>query len=224
MKQIIAGVAVGVLVVSAAAVHVLGFGGSLKDWFSPHPILTLAGVLLGFIGLWWQLDVQHKNTLQANAEKDRNALKLEIYRDLAATSEDADRSLIRTIELATVAPSSVELHNTWSNCSTAVVALMTRLEKWEIALGPRCAAVRRALGEGLAEVNTAAANLLSAMETPGSILQDASVALHGATFELAGVVWDIRIETQNMLLGGLFTYRIPRRQPPDPSIRVATLE
>lgn len=41
-------------------------------------------LISGFLILAWQLRAQHDNAVRANAERDRNALHLEIYKDTAA--------------------------------------------------------------------------------------------------------------------------------------------
>src|SRR5713226_4660318 len=85
--------AVGAGVLGLAAVDVRIFGEPLREWFKPQPILTFAGVIIGFLVLRWQLATQHRNTLRVNAEKDRNQLHLEIYRDIAVQSAKTSRAL-----------------------------------------------------------------------------------------------------------------------------------
>src|SRR5437667_340037 len=92
--RVVPGVAmVAAFVVALAAVDVLVFGDQLREWLKPQPILTLAGVVAGVIVLRWQLATQHTNTRLADAEKDRNQLHLEIYRDVAEQNDKASRAL-----------------------------------------------------------------------------------------------------------------------------------
>ena len=44
MKPVIGAAVIGLLVASVMF-DVIWFGGSLKDWFKPQPVLTLAGMI-----------------------------------------------------------------------------------------------------------------------------------------------------------------------------------
>src|SRR5437899_2541533 len=84
---------IAAVVVALAAVDVLVFRDPLRDWFKPQPIATLAGIIFGFFLLRMQLRAQHQHTVDANTKKDRDALHLEIYRDIAAQSEKTLREV-----------------------------------------------------------------------------------------------------------------------------------
>src|SRR5881396_820749 len=131
--------AVGAGVLGLAAVDVLVFGGPLREWFKPQPILTFAGVIVGFLVLRWQLATQHQNTLRVNAEKNRNELHLEIYRDIAAQSEKTARevqafgsigmradmaaALRASLPAPLAFPESDEVRKLWHAATAEVIAL-----------------------------------------------------------------------------------------------------
>ena len=137
----------------SANVH---FGGTLSDWLKPERTLSLVGFLGGALLLAWQLGRQHRNTTRAKAEEARNALKLEIYKDIAATSERASQGLLNlaslTVEMVMdvetrstifrmtqkLSPSSrsfQDLIDTQHSATSAVSGVIAAIEKWEIALG-----------------------------------------------------------------------------------------
>lgn len=41
---------------------------------------------------------------------------------------------------------------------------------------------------------------------------------------ISNFTWDLNVETQNLLLGGMFKHRVPKRKPLDPSVVVVSLE
>jgi hypothetical protein len=166
------------LVLVLAVIDVRIFGGRLHEWFKPQPILTFAGVIAGFLVLRWQLAIQHQNAMHANAEKDRNQLYLEIYRDIAQQSEQTTRALqdygavgLRVHMAATLAtlptppafPQPDEVRALWSAATAEVIALMGKLEKWEIAIGPGVMNFKRAFADCRETLTGRMENLLSAL-------------------------------------------------------------
>jgi hypothetical protein len=239
-------VAVGALIVAVAAVDVRIFGEPWREWLRPQPILTFTSVITGFLVLRWQLAVQHRNAMRANAEKDRNQLHLEIYRDIALQSEKASRALrdfgalgMETSMAASLAdlpapPAFPEPHRVrelWQAATAEVIALNASLEKWEIAMGPGAANFKRALGDGLTGLSKAvdrvqpALAFATARRAPADLdrAKAAGDGLHEATLTIDAYIWDLRIALQNELLGGLFIYRVPMRQPGDQQYKAVTL-
>ena len=240
--------AVGAGVLGLAAVDVLVFGGPLREWFKPQPILTFAGVIVGFLVLRWQLATQHQNTLRVNAEKNRNELHLEIYRDIAAQSEKTARevqafgsigmradmaaALRASLPAPLTFPESDEVRKLWHAATAEVIALMGALEKWEIALGGGAANFKRTLSDGLSETSMAIDRIQPALAfaktrgTPPDLeaVKAAGRGLHEATLTINTYIWDLRIALQNKLLVCLFECRVPVRQPADPRYKAVTLD
>jgi len=140
----------------AVAVDVCVFGGGLKDWVRPERTLPAVGFIGGAILLAWQLERQHQNTMRAKAEEARNALNLEIYKDLAAASERASQGLLNLASLTVEMVMDVEtrsaifretqkrppssrsfqdLIDTQHSAMSTVSGVIAAIEKWEIALG-----------------------------------------------------------------------------------------
>jgi hypothetical protein len=228
--------AVGAGILGVAAMDVLIFGGPLREWFKPQPILTFAGVIVGFLVLRWQLAIQHQNTVRVNAENKRNELHLEIYRDIAAQGEKTAREVqafgsiglridmaaaLTSLPTPPVFPEAEELRKLWQTATAEVIALMGALEKWEIALGGGVANFKRALREGLDETSKAVDRIqpgLVLAKTRGAppdleAIRTAGQNLQATTLTISSYIWDLRIALQNRLLGGLFQYRVPVRQP-----------
>lgn len=55
-------------------------------------------------------------------------------------------------------------------------------------------------------------------------LEQLTDAYIDAAARYGNIHFDLSVETQNLLLGGLFRYRVPKRNPPDPSQYVISLE
>jgi len=197
----------------------------------------------GFFVLGWQLSVQNANTLAANATKDRNALHLDIYREIATSTQESSRSLSRLVELLTQAdtaiafadygiakwPTREQLQEASAKITESVIALMTTMDKWAIAVGPKSADFHDALSDDLGSVGSNLSTLLSLMPPPTVQAEPDKLtttigALRWAAFGIEGHLRDLRGQAQNLLLGGLFTHRIPPRRPTDPSVRVVSLD
>jgi hypothetical protein len=131
--------------------------------------------------------------------------------------------------LTIIPPKVNEFRDAANRFTEAMVGVLARIQRWEIAFGGGHSKFARALTERLDHARDAAIKLLSLLETPGggdaSVLRGAIVEVHHVALELTGLLWDLRIESQNLLLGGLFQYRVPRRQPtgPGPGADVMTL-
>ncbi|MDR4459918.1 MAG: hypothetical protein MRJ67_05270 [Nitrospirales bacterium] len=66
----------------AVMLHNVG-GGKWTDWFEPRAVLSLLGMVVGFLYLHWQLELQNENTLKANEKQAADKLRLEIYEKIA---------------------------------------------------------------------------------------------------------------------------------------------
>lgn len=79
----------GLLAVAVCAFAILAFmfhnvgGGKWTDWFEPRAVLSLLGIVVGFLYLHWQLELQNENTLKANRQQAADKLRLEIYEKIA---------------------------------------------------------------------------------------------------------------------------------------------
>jgi len=236
----------------------LQLGGALRDWSKPQPTLTMASILAGFLILTWQLNRQHRNTIESNAEIARNELKLEVYRDLATASQRAAKTLqklhsdvmavdmdlgIRLQHYANfnqVLPSRhtfQKMTYQQSAAETEVIGLMAEMEKWEIALGTEFQSFKEAIGNHLQQSGGKCRDYFWSMRdffgqtTRWPPKQGEPPELNAKAKEAAEVIfdvimdiWDLRIATQNRLLGNLFTYRVPTRKPGDSSITVLKLQ
>ena len=66
----------------------------LRAWLAPQPVLLLAGLVVGFIVLSWQLDRQHKNSIEANRRQSQDRLNLELYNKIAERIEATSTPLV----------------------------------------------------------------------------------------------------------------------------------
>lgn len=124
--------------------------------------------------------------------------------------------------------------------SRSVTALISALETHAIAM-PEFGVFRERLAEALRAVDVAVNDFAHAAfplagsysvapmrwpptEEESKVLSQLANSAQGASVLLTGVVWDLRVEAQNYLLGGLFPGRkVPPRVPGDSSIKVTTL-
>lgn len=232
-------------------------GGNWRDWIRPQPTLTLVSIVAGFFLLTWQLNKQHRNTLESNTEAARNRLKLEIYSDLAAAGQRASSALLKLHSNMTVADLDLQIrvdhyskfsqilpsrhtfqgmNHEQSKAETQVIRLMAAMEKWEIALGTDFQPFKKSIGDHLQQAGQKHRDFLWGMRDYFGLtakwppeqdeirkLKVKAAEAAEAVFDVVMDVWDLRIATQNQLLGGLFTYRIPVRKPRDPTVKVLTL-
>ena len=110
------------------------------------------------------------------------------------------------------------------------------MEKWEIALGGGFKAFKTALLDSTEAWRKAVTDTLKVLAShvsfiPGQTVPPDVVAdlsrremeiMEKATY-IHAAIWDLRVATQNRLLGDLFTYRIPARRPTDPRYHVTTV-
>lgn len=79
----------GLLAIAVCAFAILAYifhgvgGGKWTDWFEPRAVLSLLGMVVGFLYLHWQLELQNENTLNANRKQAEAKLRLEIYEKIA---------------------------------------------------------------------------------------------------------------------------------------------
>lgn len=138
----------------AIVVHI-NTGGVWNDWVAPSAVLSLLGLGIGFILLSWQLEVQHKNTLEAHRQQAESRLRLELYDKIAQRMEAAKGSLAEitseptsyVMRLKVVHETKSELwevpedffpsHNVrelQNEVSRKIIDLISILETYEIAL------------------------------------------------------------------------------------------
>lgn len=246
-------VAVAILVCSLVALLVWLDLGSVgfRSWLRPEPILSAAALVLGFILLSWQLNRQHVNALEANRREAQDKLRLDIFNTIAARIEATNAPLTYVgslptgfvgelvIRERTGAPSRHgfdDFQRASKQASDSVIALMAILELYEIVM-PEFVVFRKRLAEVLQRVSVASGDFLQlaggylgplAGAPPPEHTKELSrlaSATQAASIAVSGVVWDLRVEAQNHLLGGLFPgRRVPPRTPGDPSVQVTSIE
>lgn len=245
-------VVVVMVVTSAVALLVwldLGAVGS-RSWLRAEPILSAAALVIGFVLISWQLDRQHANTLEANRREAQDKLRLDIYSVIAARIEATNVPLTHvgmlptafvgelTIREQTGAASSHtfdDFQRASMAASSSVIALMAVLELYEIVI-PEFAIFREKIAAAWRSVSVASGDFLHLAgshlgpfpgEPPSEHVRELSrlaSVTQAASIAASGVVWDLRVEAQNYLLGGLFPgRRVPPRTPGDPTVRVTTL-
>jgi hypothetical protein len=118
-----------------------------------------------------------------------------------------------------------------------VIALMRKVEKWQIALGGDFERIKKGLAEAHTAWGTCADRLIHALSPwvpqPQTLpsaaaeviakLDKLELDLTNRAMDVQMVIWGLGIASQNRLLGGLFTYRVPVRKPGDPSVKVFTV-
>lgn len=151
----------GLLVVATCAFAILAFivhgvgGGKWTDWFEPRAVLSLLGMVVGFLYLHWQLELQNENTLKANRKQAADKLRLEIYGKIANRLESTRVPLARFTNsprffvmglksLKALGPrpgdmpeSSFPKHdllNILDDVSDAILSLIAVIEIYEVAL------------------------------------------------------------------------------------------
>ena len=123
-----------------------------------------------------------------------------------------------------------------SRANRQVISLMTVMEKWEISLGSDFKTFKEKIGNdvqrggkecrdyfwGLRDF-LGLSNRWPPEEEELKKLKTSTKKAQDAVFDVVMDIWDLRIATQNRLLGGLFTHRLPVRKPGDPTESVLTL-
>jgi hypothetical protein len=227
----------------------------LRQWLAPQPVLSLAGLVVGFIVLSWQLERQHNNALEANRRQSQDRLKVDLYTEIAERIEATGTPLVEIGGLPTAFVGELIVRGAFERGQVprsnyfphlrakqnaafhSILSLMWILETHEIVM-PEFAVFRQRLAQGNNTISVALNDFAAAAlqfsgpaplrwpptdderKTLSSLADSAS----RATFALSAVVWDLRVEAQNHLLGGLFpSRRVPARTPGDPSERVTTI-
>lgn len=146
-------------------------GEGTRAWFKSQAILSVAGVIIGFIILSWQLQWQHEHTLDANRRQSQDRLKVELFTKIAERIEAtagpvAEVSTLPTafvgeltirerasLDRATVPKSQFfgQLDKAYQETSRTVIALMSILETHAIVM-PEFAVFREALRDALQSV------------------------------------------------------------------------
>jgi len=239
----------------------LSTGGEFKSWLTPQPILALLGLIVGFIALSWQLEMQHQNTLEANRKQAQDRLRLEIYQQVAVRIEATTAPLSSLanlpfafeVELKRRVGTTVGrkpnrrseysfriLQEAVKRVHDAVIKLIAILEIYEIVM-PEFAIFRRRLSEQLSSLRDNFGKFVSEavwFTESGSLgpikwpptaadfklLEELGRPVSEISMDLTGSIWDLRVEAQNYLLGGIFPERrVPTRTPGDASVVVTTV-
>jgi hypothetical protein len=148
--------------------------GGLRAWTTPQSVLSVAGLIIGFIIVSWQLKRQHWNALDNNLRVAQDRLKVELYnkiaerieatavplRDLAVTPT-AFVGELGVRESAAPDRASVPPSKNFPRVDTAqrqversITALMSILETYAIVM-PEFAEFRSRLGKALQATHVA---------------------------------------------------------------------
>ena len=226
--------------------------GVKNSWLEPQPILTLAALALGFLLLNWQLDRQHRDSLEANIRQGQDRLRLDVYKEIAERIEATSYPLAELANTPTAFVGELIVRGETTRIASRyqsrlaplhkeagdpVMALMATLEIYEIAL-PGFAVFRQTLSDSHQRALTAYGDFLQvAYPIAGpqtdpmfgddynkEELHRLANVTHGAALGVMAAVADLRIAAQNYLLGGLFPdQRVPERVPQDPTFKVTKL-
>ena len=141
--------------------------GTLQQWLEPAPVLSVIGLIIGFILLSWQLDRQNLNTMEANRRQAQDKLRLEIYEEIAQRIEVAGKPIaelcnVPALFLVHLQQFRIRAHNEvprsqysfsyfsdlHNKVSDSVISLMFILEAYEIVM-PEFSAFRERLSREL---------------------------------------------------------------------------
>ena len=115
----------------------------------------------------------------------------------------------------------------YDSLGRSIIGLVTVLEKWEIALGGEFHRFKTAIFSHQNGLQIACSEFIAhwwRVRVPAPRREDCESLILKATdvevlaWPLAADLWDLRVASQNHLLGGLFTWRVPARMPGDPSV------
>lgn len=128
------------------------------------------------------------------------------------------------------------LHAKLIDAQRSIIAVMAAIEKWEIALGPGAQDFKRVFSDSSTEVQAGFSDLMKVAMPylPPMQRQPEDDATHEMLEAVLTRAWlsplawrspldDLRRALQNRMLGGLFKWRVPRREPTDPALRVTEL-
>jgi hypothetical protein len=227
----------------------------LRPWLLPQHVLSLAGLVVGFIVLSWQLERQHRNSLDANRRQSQDRLKVDIYNEIAKRLEAASAPLVDAsmTPTAVVGELVIRLQNQMrsrhrpasllalsTDANRAVTSLAAILETYEFVM-PEFLLFRRKLAHAAQGLRVALGDFVPlaipyvAVGTDGAPLRwpptqlemDEMSRLAGiarrAGADVSAVLYDLRIDAQNYLLGNLFGRQLPKRAPTDPSVEVTSI-
>lgn len=144
--------------------------GTWGDWIQPTPIVSLFGLVFGFLLLHWQLKEQYANTLEADRVQAQDRIRVDIYREIATRIESAGPHFARLITLPLVfmielkyriarpmPPESQfsfeSMHETLNRSSEAIITFLTSLESYEIVM-PEFIVFRKQFGSKLQDLNS----------------------------------------------------------------------
>jgi hypothetical protein len=146
----------------------------LKAWRTPQTVLSIAGLVVGFVIVSWQLKRQHWNTLDNNIRVAQDRLKAELYEKIAERIE-ATAVPLRELTITPTAfvgelalresasadrrhvpPSKYfpKLHGALEEVERTTTALMSIMETYAI-VNPEFATFRSRLGECLRHATVA---------------------------------------------------------------------
>lgn len=141
---------------------------SWDSWISPTPVISLFGLIFGFIILHWQLQEQHLNMIEANRVQAQNGLRVEIYKEIATRIELADPHFSTLVVLPSIFMSELRhrmtqavpresqytfarIHQDLKGSQDAIITLLKSLESYEIAM-PEFVIFRERFGKMLRDL------------------------------------------------------------------------
>lgn len=212
--------------------------------------VSFVGIIIGAMLIVWQMGRQHRSSLQVQRSGMRNELMLSVYREIAEAVDASQKALQNTLTNVEVTPMALQLG--WSppaepemrerhgDATKRMVRLLWTMEKWEIVI-PHF----RGIGYNISQKNKALmdafgvfhdyflGHVLPLLQTPDGrpvvpttdeTLAKHSAAYQGVVLDLFAYLFDLRVEAQNHLLGGIFDHQVPPRAPEDPTCEVLTTD
>jgi hypothetical protein len=241
--------AVLILAIVADIVWLTRRSDGIRPWLAPQPVLSAAALILGFILLTWQLETQHRNTLEANRKQAQDRLKLDIFKEIAERIEATSVPLAELREVPTgflgelvlrtrsrvASHYQSALQTVSKEASDSVVRLMSIMETYEIAM-PEFKVFRKQLADSLRQAQRAFGDFaflafpLALPHTNPIVVENEdelsrlATITERATWDLTILIVDLRVAAQAYLLGGLFPdHRVPEQTLGDPPGRVTKL-
>lgn len=174
MRFRLGGYSLAIVVVLALVGGLMWLDTDRQRWLAPQPILSLVGFIIGFLFLSWQLDRQHRNTLEANRRQAQDRLKLDLYDKVAERIEATTAPLVEIGGLPTAfvgelivrnsvranlqeVPRSTyfsQLQRQQAAASRSITALMSALETYAIVM-PEFSVFQKRLGDALRGISVA---------------------------------------------------------------------
>lgn len=142
--------------------------GSWDSWISPTPVVSLFGLIFGFIILHWQLQEQHLNMIEANRVQVQDGLRVDIYKEIATRIESADPHFSTLVVLPSIfmielrhrmtqavpresQHTFVSIQKDLKGSQDAIITLLKSLESYEIAM-PEFVIFREQFGKMLRDL------------------------------------------------------------------------